>query len=49
MVVNPLTAGLTTSTSRPLASRNFAASNDGKLRDSCEAPVPMVYESPSAR
>ncbi len=49
MVVNPFTAGLTTSTSRLLASCRLAASSDGKLRDSCDAPVPMVYESPSAR
>src|SRR5260370_41731595 len=49
MVVNPLTAGFTTSTSRPLASCTRAASSDGKLRDSWDAPVPMVYESPKAR
>src|SRR5260370_42320802 len=49
MVVNPLTAGFTTSTSRLIASCTRAASSDGKLRDSWAAPVPIVYESPSAR
>jgi hypothetical protein len=49
MVVNPLTDGFTTSTSRLVASCRRAASSDGKLSDSWDAPVPMVYESPSAR
>src|SRR5260370_32958484 len=49
MVVNPLTAGCPSSTSGWIASCTRAASSDGKLRDSWDAAVPMVYESPSAR
>src|SRR5207245_10227165 len=48
-VVNPLTAGLVSSTLEPVAFDTRPDRIDGKLCDSSDAPVPIVYESPNAK
>jgi hypothetical protein len=41
-VVNPLTAGLVSSTRLPVALVRWPDRTEGKLCDSADAPVPMV-------